>query len=202
MTYCLDSDIVVLQPYGRLRSIRTESRRELLVRNLSLFISVDIFGSCSDGKKWCGRNRTECDAILNYYHFYLSLENSLCPDYVTEKLYRALAHHAIPVVYGGANYSRFLPAGSYVNAVDFASPQELAKSTWQNNEWKWALRKLLSLEERISSWYDSIWWLVSTVPITQQSTARKIHPKVTKTLLLGGQVTKQTSHVLIHPFRL
>ena len=177
MTYRLDSDIVVLQPYGRLRCIRpdsstgscrdyphigrgkkkkkeeikravdnypmyrnknrtvawfvsncqTESRRELLVRNLSLFIPVDIFGSCSDDNKWCGWNRTECDAILNYYHFYLSLENSLCPDYVTEKLYRALAHHAIPVVYGGANYSRFLPAGSYVNAVDFASPQELAK---------------------------------------------------------------------------
>ena len=98
MTYCLDSDIVVLQPYGRLRCIRTESRRELLVRNLSLFISVDIFGSCSDDNKWCGWNRTECDAILNYYHFYLSLENSLCPDYVTEKFNRALAHHAIPVL--------------------------------------------------------------------------------------------------------
>ena len=183
MTYRLDSDIVILQPYGRLRCIRqsdpgcrdypfidskrslikkmaklkqganysaathlarrkngtvawfvsncrTDSRRELLVRNLSLFIPVDIFGSCKSNKK-CGPDRADCDRMLSRYHFYLSLENSLCPDYLTEKLYRALVHGTIPVIYGGADYTRFLPAGSYVNAVDFGSPQELANRLLQ-----------------------------------------------------------------------
>jgi alpha-1,3-fucosyltransferase len=103
----------------------TDSRRESLVRNLSLFIPVDIYGECHGGHQ-C-RNRPECDRMLSrHYRFYLSFENSLCPDYVTEKLYRALAHDTVPVVYGGADYSLYLPAGSYVDARDFESPQSLA----------------------------------------------------------------------------
>jgi len=72
-------------------------------------------------------NMEECYQMLEKrYRFYLSFENSLCTDYVTEKLYRALDHGVVPVVYGGADYSRFLPAGSYINAMDFSSPRHLA----------------------------------------------------------------------------
>jgi alpha-1,3-fucosyltransferase len=103
----------------------TDSRRESLVHNLSLFIPVDIYGECHGGQQ-C-RNRPECDRMLSrHYRFYLSFENSLCPDYVTEKLYRALAHDTVPVVFGGADYSNYLPAGSYLDARDFESPQILA----------------------------------------------------------------------------
>lgn len=35
-------------------------------------------------------------------------------------------YNVVPVVYGGANYSRFAPPNSYVNALDFESPKELA----------------------------------------------------------------------------
>lgn len=35
-------------------------------------------------------------------------------------------YNVIPVVYGGANYSQFAPPNSYVNALDFDSPKELA----------------------------------------------------------------------------
>lgn len=35
-------------------------------------------------------------------------------------------YNVVPVVYGGANYSRFAPPKSYVNALDFDSPKELA----------------------------------------------------------------------------
>lgn len=104
---------------------RTDSRRELLVRNLSLYIPVDIYGDCHGGRK-C-QNRPECDRMLSrHYRFYLSFENSLCPDYVTEKLYRALAYDTVPVVFGGADYSRYLPVGSYIDARDFQSPKQLA----------------------------------------------------------------------------
>lgn len=104
----------------------THSRRESLARNLSLFIPVDIYGRCGDGLHKCP-TRTECDLVLSRnYRFYLSFENSLCPDYITEKLYRALIYNTVPVVYGGSNYTMYLPVGSYVNAQDFDSSKDLA----------------------------------------------------------------------------
>lgn len=67
---------------------------------------VDIYGGC--GNKICPRERFEdcVDLVEKYYYFYLSFENSYCEDYVTEKLMTALDHYTVPVVLGGANYSR------------------------------------------------------------------------------------------------
>jgi len=63
---------------------------------------------------------------LDGYKFYLAFENSLCPDYVTEKFYRALDKEVVPIVYGGADYSDYAPSHSYINIADFKSPKELA----------------------------------------------------------------------------
>jgi hypothetical protein len=60
------------------------------------------------------------------YKFYLAAENSLCPDYVTEKFYRGFLNDIVPVVYGGADYSQYAPPHSYINIADFRSPKELA----------------------------------------------------------------------------
>ena len=178
MTYRRNSDIVSLQPYGRIKcaeasppacvdfprtssgqvqeasgpadpaanrggpvldltwknraaawfvsNCQTNSRRELLVRNLSHYIPVDVYGNCEGGSK-CSQHGDDCDNMLSkHYRFYLSFENSVCPDYVTEKLYRALEHDTVPVVFGGADYSYYLPPGSYVDARDFVSIQHLA----------------------------------------------------------------------------
>lgn len=38
------------------------------------------------------------------YKFYLSFENSLCRDYVTEKFYLPLLYSMVPIAYGGADY--------------------------------------------------------------------------------------------------
>lgn len=65
---------------------------------------IDIYG-------WCGNmscNDEECFAsIENYYYFYLSFENSFCADYVTEKVLHAVEHYSVPIVMGGANYTRY-----------------------------------------------------------------------------------------------
>lgn len=69
--------------------------------------SVDIYGRC--GKSLCPLNEAmnECYALIESdYYFYLSFENSFHSDYVTEKLLHGLEHFAVPVVYGGANYTR------------------------------------------------------------------------------------------------
>lgn len=69
-------------------------------------LSVDIFGAC--GNKFCSKDHyQQCMELLEKrYYFYLAFENSNCEDYVTEKLMTALDHYAVPVVLGGANYSR------------------------------------------------------------------------------------------------
>ncbi|XP_026333255.1 alpha-(1,3)-fucosyltransferase C-like [Hyposmocoma kahamanoa] len=69
---------------------------------------LDVYGVCGD--LYCpGRYKEmeECFArIESDYYFYLAFENSFCADYVSEKLLHALEHFAVPVVLGGANYSR------------------------------------------------------------------------------------------------
>lgn len=36
------------------------------------------------------------------------------------------SYDVVPIVYGGANYSVLAPPGSYINALDYDSPKELA----------------------------------------------------------------------------
>ena len=104
----------------------THSRREDYVQLLSEHIKVDIYGTC--GNLTClPRNDPRCDeTVLVEYKFYLAAENSLCPDYVTEKFYRALMNDVVPVVFGGADYTQYAPANSYINVADFATPKQLA----------------------------------------------------------------------------
>nr|CAG4644438.1 EOG090X0I21 [Lepidurus arcticus] len=59
------------------------------------------------------------------YKFYLSFENSLCTEYVTEKFFAVMKSYVVPVVLGGANYSAVAPPHSYINAMEF-TPQDLA----------------------------------------------------------------------------
>ena len=86
----------------------TDSLRETYVRQMSKFIPGDIYGLC--GNLTCRRNETHwisdpgCyDTIEEKYKFYLSFENSICADYVTEKFFKIMGHDIVPVVYGGGN---------------------------------------------------------------------------------------------------
>ena len=105
---------------------RTPSRRETYVKVLSKHIDVHKYG-CG-GKYNCPRSKaSECNRRLNDdYKFYLSFENSLCRDYVTEKLWKILQINVVPIVLGRANYSAILPPHSYIDVRDFASPRHLA----------------------------------------------------------------------------
>ncbi|KAH6940464.1 hypothetical protein HPB50_000071 [Hyalomma asiaticum] len=101
---------------------RTQSRREDFVAELRKHVPVDVYGRCGDLK--C--IEYPCQARFGEtYYFYLALENCLCREYVTEKFYDALKHGMVPVVLG--NYARTLaPPGSYIDALSFRTPQQLA----------------------------------------------------------------------------
>jgi alpha-1,3-fucosyltransferase len=103
----------------------TDSLREVFFEEMAKYISIDIYGGCGalNCPPW---NSNECDKLLKYYKFYISAENAICADYVTEKFYRALEMGVIPIVYGGADYSAYAPTHSYINAADFESPKALS----------------------------------------------------------------------------
>ena len=104
---------------------KTASRREDLVAELSKYIDIDIFGACGDMS--CPRGNDSCNLMLDEsYSFYLSLENSLCKDYVTEKLFRTLKYNVIPVVLGPSDNFSILPNGSFIDAGKFKSVSSLA----------------------------------------------------------------------------
>ncbi|XP_054714608.1 alpha-(1,3)-fucosyltransferase C-like [Uloborus diversus] len=125
---------------------RTESRRESYVRELKKYFPVDVYGKCSRRRKCYPPQSETCYRLLHKYKFYLSFENSICKDYVTEKFFNILQYDIVPVVFGGANYTQIAPPHSFIDATEFPDPKDLASylehiasnSTLYNSylEWK------------------------------------------------------------------
>ena len=152
MTYAKDSDIYF--PYGQCTEINvtkskmddeiqtkmkkkdrlaawmvsacdTIGQRENYIRDLMRHIPIDVYGEC--GNRTCAKDRA-CNTYLTRYKFYLAFENSLCDEYITEKLWKSFEFFRVPVVYGGLEaYKAVLPPHSYIAASDFNSPEQLAK---------------------------------------------------------------------------
>ena len=65
--------------------------------------------------------------IAGHYKFYVSLENTILEDYVTEKFYEGFMTDTVMVYLGAPNAERYAPAPhSFVNALDFEGPAALA----------------------------------------------------------------------------
>nr|XP_034328364.1 glycoprotein 3-alpha-L-fucosyltransferase A-like [Crassostrea gigas] len=107
------------------------SRRKEYIEKLQKYIDIDTFGSC--GKKKCGvRTPAMNECLKNFsrdYKFYFSFENNICRDYSTEKVFNLYEYNMsiIPVVNGPSQASEYLPTGTFINALDYTSPETLAK---------------------------------------------------------------------------
>ncbi|KAK3098626.1 hypothetical protein FSP39_021370 [Pinctada imbricata] len=85
---------------------------------------IDIYGRC--GQLTCVYENPKCRGLLNNtYRFYLSFENSLCRDYVTEKVLAKIGSIVVPIVRGGGHYSVYLPPNSYIDTSQFKSVSQL-----------------------------------------------------------------------------
>lgn len=83
-----------------------------------------MFGKC--GRKPLQGTKLS-SLVHSVYKFYLAFENSFCEDYITEKFFSYYTMDVIVVVRGGANYTRLLPEGTFIDAANFRSPLELVK---------------------------------------------------------------------------
>ncbi|CAD5115436.1 DgyrCDS4411 [Dimorphilus gyrociliatus] len=128
---------------------KTQSKREIYGNQLSKYMTIHVYGACGKDKRYkCKRTKSdnECYEMLDKkYKFYLSFENSLCTDYITEKAYKVLKHHVVPIVLGNVAYEEILPEHSFINVKSFRSPKLLAKyieyldknDTAYNEYFKW-----------------------------------------------------------------
>ena len=82
----------------------TSSRREKYVAELQKYMPVDVYGAC--GNLTASKDRDEETKLIQEYKFYLAFESATCRDYVTEKFFRRMTQGIVPVVFGGADYSR------------------------------------------------------------------------------------------------
>ncbi|KAL7641310.1 UNVERIFIED_CONTAM: hypothetical protein RMT77_008448 [Armadillidium vulgare] len=113
----------------------TSSRREELIQQMNNHMKIDVYGAC--GNKRCGNpayiyrvntmKNESCNNLYSNYAFFLAFENSLCKDYVTEKLFRSLKLGVLPVVFGGADYNNMAPPNSFINVNQFQNYANLVK---------------------------------------------------------------------------
>ncbi|XP_013397115.1 glycoprotein 3-alpha-L-fucosyltransferase A-like [Lingula anatina] len=105
----------------------TRSQRERYVSELQKYIPVDVYGACGP-LKCSKRDDKNClDNINRDYKFYLSFENSISTDYITEKFWKMLDRDIVTVTRGPANYSRVgIKPEWHINTNDFKSPKDLA----------------------------------------------------------------------------
>jgi alpha-1,3-fucosyltransferase len=104
----------------------TSSIRINLYSKLKEIIDIDVYGK--DQMLQCEPYPARCVKTMGEtYKFYLAFENSLCEDYLTEKTFRAIEDNVVPVIYSGANITRFLPPNSYIDANSFATVKDLGE---------------------------------------------------------------------------
>jgi hypothetical protein len=118
------------------------SGRHYFVEELMKHINVSCYGSCLNNAESkydyayerLGINVDPGDILFGIpgelakrHLFYISMENSNCEDYVTEKFVKALRAGVVPIIDGPSSYDAFLPAAkSAIRADEFDSPAALA----------------------------------------------------------------------------
>ena len=122
--------------------------RENFVRALNRITKVDVHGECGGifGRITCPRWSERCKISLKSYKFYISLENSICNDYVTEKYWDVpFDHDTVPIVLGLEFFKELAIPVSYIDATAFPDLNSLVKylkyldgnDTAYNEYFKW-----------------------------------------------------------------
>lgn len=106
------------------------------------YMRIDSFGPCVNNLKmpkdiegFHKLSSQQYHHFLARYKFQIAFENSLCRDYMTEKLFRPLVIGSVPVYLGSEYAPHFMPTRKAVIMVnDFKSPKQLAQYLIKLNE--------------------------------------------------------------------
>ena len=104
----------------------SKSNREKIVKDLMNLVPIKSLGRCLKNSKESSGSYSYKSSIMKQYALYLSFENQLVDDYITEKLWGALASGIIPVYKGAPNIKDHVPENSVVLVDSFSSLTELA----------------------------------------------------------------------------
>ncbi|XP_072520620.1 4-galactosyl-N-acetylglucosaminide 3-alpha-L-fucosyltransferase 9-like isoform X2 [Salminus brasiliensis] len=111
---------------------------------LRTYVNVNVFG------KMAGKRLTDEEyyPTMASCKFYLSFENSIHRDYMTEKFNGPLSIGTVPIVLGPPrdNYEQFAPHNSFIHVADFPSASALAQH-------------LLVLDKDDAAYHDAQCWM-------------------------------------------
>ncbi|KAK5581071.1 hypothetical protein RB653_001099 [Dictyostelium firmibasis] len=109
------------------------SNRNEYVQELMKYIVIDSYGKCLNNiptsdylKRESGDPFERKKNILSKYKFTIVFENSLCQDYVSEKVLDALVAGSVPIFMAHPSTIKYLPYRSFIFVGDFNSAEELA----------------------------------------------------------------------------
>ena len=106
------------------------SGRNDFARELMAHMKIDSYGRFLNNRQLRTEDRgheTKLRLIANY-KFCLGFENTIAPDYVTEKFFEPLIGGTVPVYRGAPNIDLFAPGPkSFIDASKFSGPKELAE---------------------------------------------------------------------------
>ena len=139
------------------------------IKELMNYVHVDQWGDClknTPGEFYKTRHgpysKTKIDFLRkNRYKFVLSFENTVDPDYVSEKVYDAYLSHTIPIFYGDRAVFDLVPGDSTLVYANDYTPKELAElikrvdsnDTLYHQYFNWDLSKMRKLDEEYCSEY-------------------------------------------------
>ena len=108
---------------------RDRSGRDVWVRELMMHLAVDSYGKCLNNRTLkADLGRDSKLATIARYRFTLAFENSIAPDYVTEKYFDPLIAGSVPVYLGAPDIADYAPGEHcHIDVADFAGPKALAQ---------------------------------------------------------------------------
>lgn len=115
---------------------KTCDRHNNFLSRLMNTIPMDMYGECFNNKNEeleypQLRDSTRGERKIKIgsdYKFYISLENSIIPHYVTEKFYQGFLQDSVMVYLGAPNIKEYEPLeNSFIDASKFDSPESVGK---------------------------------------------------------------------------